>query len=67
MTFFRRSFLLIIVLVVPMVVTAFLYVLTIFGLHATNRVIDPQILRISAAVEYAVFLFTALLEARSRW
>ena len=55
------------VLVVPMLMTAALYFASIMLLHATNRVIDPQILWYAAAIELPVFLLFAVLEAKGRW
>ena len=65
--FVRRVLLLILMLVIPLVLTALLYTATVQGLHMTNRIIDPQILRLSAAAEYAAFLLVMLLEVRGRW
>jgi hypothetical protein len=63
----RASLLIGFVLVVPALMTVALYFLSIMLLHATNRVIDPQILWYAAAIELPVFLFFAVLEAKGRW
>jgi|GraSoiStandDraft_29_1057270.scaffolds.fasta_scaffold338184_2 uncharacterized membrane protein len=55
------------VVVVPVIMTAALYFASIMLLHATNRMIDPQILWYAAAIELPVFLFFAVLEAKGRW
>ena len=67
MVFLRRIFLLVIVLALPVAMVALFYIGTVFGLHATNRTIDPNVLRYSSMIEYVVFLFVAILEARNRW
>jgi hypothetical protein len=63
----RRASLIGFVLVVPVMMTAALYFGSIMLLHATNRVIDPQILWYAAAIELPVFFFFAALEAKGRW
>ena len=63
----KRLLLVIFVLVTPVVLTAALYFGTNALLTATNRVIDPQIIRYAAIIEFVVFLFLALLEAKGRW
>ena len=63
----KRLLLVIFVLAAPMILTGLLYLGTNALLAATNRVIDPQIVQYAAAAEFAVFLFIAALEARSRW
>jgi hypothetical protein len=55
------------VLAVPPLMTAALYFASITLLHATQRVIDPQVLWYAAAIELAVFLFFAVLEVKNRW
>ena len=49
----------------------FTAVLLYFGstalLTATNRVIDPQILRTAAIVDLVAFFFFCALEAKNRW
>jgi hypothetical protein len=63
----KRLLLVIFVLVVPGLLTAVLYVAANALLAATNRVIDAQILQDAAIIEFVVFFFVAILEARSRW
>lgn len=63
----RRMWLIGFVLVVPAIMTAALYFASTMLLHATNRVIDPQILWYAAAIELPVFFFFAVLEAKGRW
>ena len=63
----KRLMLVIFVLAVPVVLTALLYYGIFALLAATNRVIDPQIVRYAAVGEFAIFFFVAILEARSRW
>ena len=63
----RRASLVGFVLVVPAIMTAALYFASIMLLHVTNRVIDPQILWYAAAIEFPVFFFFAVLEAKGRW
>ncbi|MGA9795776.1 MAG: hypothetical protein WBQ17_09600 [Rhizomicrobium sp.] len=63
----KRLLLLIFVLAMPPILTAFLYYGTFALLRATNRVIDPQIVQYAAVGEFAIFFFVAVLEARSRW
>ena len=59
--------LVIFVLAAPAILTGLLYYGTFALLAATNRVIDPQILRYATVAEFAIFSIIALLEARSRW
>jgi len=63
----RRMSLIGFVFVVPAIMTAALYFASITLLHATNRMIDPQILWYAAAIELPVFSFFAVLEAKGRW
>ena len=63
----RKASLIGFVLVVPLLMTAVLYLASIALLHATRRVIDPQILWYAAAIELPVFFFFAVLEAKNRW
>jgi hypothetical protein len=63
----KRLLLVIFVLVAPIVMTAALNIGAKALLAATNRVIDPQILQDAAIVEFVVFFFVAILEARARW
>ena len=67
MVVIRRLLLIVLMFAVPAVVTAAIYVLSIFLLQATNRTIEPQVLHYAAIVEYAAFLFLAFLEVRNRW
>lgn len=67
MAIVRRASLIGFVLVVPALMTGALYVASTTLLHATHRVIDPQILWYAAAIELPVFLFFAVLEAKGRW
>jgi hypothetical protein len=63
----KRLLLVIFVLVTPAILTGLLYWATVALLAATNRVIDPDVIKYAAMAEFAAFLFIALLEARSRW
>jgi hypothetical protein len=63
----KRLLLVIFVLAMPLLMTALLNWAAHALLIATNRVIDPQILRDAAYIELAVFFFVAFLEAKSRW
>ncbi|HEY5337454.1 MAG TPA: hypothetical protein VIJ85_04565 [Rhizomicrobium sp.] len=63
----KRLLLVIFVLVAPAVLTDLLYIASTALLAATNRVIDAQILQDAAIIEFVVFFFVAILEARSRW
>jgi hypothetical protein len=63
----KRLMLVIFVLAGPALLTALLYWATGALLAATNRVIDPQIVRLAAVVEFAAFFFVAVLEAKDRW
>lgn len=63
----KRVLLVILVLTVPAALTALLYWGTGALLAATNRVIDPQLIRLAAILEFAAFSFIAVLEARDRW
>lgn len=67
MAVMRRMFLIVGAVVVPPVITALLYVATLFLLTATRRTIDPQILQWAAVTEFTAFLFLTLLEVKSRW
>jgi len=67
MPILRRVSLVGFVLVVPPLMTACLYLASMTLLHATHRVIEPQILWCAAAIELPVFLFFAVLEAKNRW
>ena len=63
----KRALLVIFVLTIPAALTALLYWGTGALLAATNRVIDPDIIRLAAILEFAAFSFVAMLEARDRW
>mgnify|MGYP001548460056 CR=1 FL=1 len=63
----KRLLLIIFVLAAPAILTYLLYFVTTALLAATNRVIDPQIVRLAAMVEFAAFFFVAILEAKDRW
>jgi hypothetical protein len=63
----KRLLLVIFVLSAPVILTGLLYLATNALLAATNRVIDPQIVITAAGVEFVVFFFISVLEARSRW
>ncbi len=63
-----RRFLLVIFLVAgPLLMTAAMYIGSLFLLHATNRIINPQVLYDAAAIEFPIFLFVAVLEVKNRW
>jgi hypothetical protein len=63
----KRLFLIIFVLVIPAVLTGLVYWGTNALLVATNRVIDPQIIHLTAALAFAAFFFIAILEVKDRW
>jgi hypothetical protein len=63
----RRLSLLGFVVLVPPLLTALLYAASVVLLHATRRMIDPQVLWYAAAIELPVFFFFAVLEAKNRW
>jgi hypothetical protein len=63
----KRLLLVIFVLVGPPLLTALLYWGTGALLIGTNRVIDPEIVRLAAGVEFMAFLLVAVLEAKDRW
>jgi hypothetical protein len=63
----KRLLLVIFVLTIPAALTGLLYWGTGALLAATNRVIDPEIIRLAAMLEFAAFSFVAILEARDRW
>jgi hypothetical protein len=63
----KRLLLVIFVLTMPALLTALVYWGTGALLAATNRVIDPEIIRLAAILEFAAFSFVAVLEARDRW
>jgi hypothetical protein len=63
----KRLLLVIFVLAAPAGITAALYFGAIALLAATNRVIDPQILRIVTLTGLGVLFVLAVLEAKDRW
>jgi len=63
----KRALLVIFVLAMPVALTALLYWGTGALLTATNRVIDPEIIRIAAVVEFFAFFAVAVMEAKDRW
>ena len=63
----KRLLLVIFVLVGPVLLTALLWWGTNALLAATNRVIEPQILRAAAIIELVLFFLVAMQEARARW
>ncbi|MBV9570261.1 MAG: hypothetical protein JO056_03380 [Alphaproteobacteria bacterium] len=63
----RRLLLILLVLLVPPALTVLLYWGTGALLAATNRVIDPEIVRAAAILECAAFYFVAFLEVKERW
>jgi len=63
----KRLFLILILLGVPVLATAAIYRGTVYVLAATSRTIDPKLLIYAAVVEFAVFLWVAILEVRARW
>ena len=67
MQIIRRASLIGFVLVVPAVMTGALYLGSLTLLHATHRMIDPQVLWYAGAIELPVFFFFAVLEAKNRW
>jgi hypothetical protein len=67
MVVLRRIWLIGFVLIAPLLVTALLFAASRALLHATHRIIEPQLLWYVAAVELPVFLVFAVLEAKNRW
>ena len=67
MTVLRRASLIGFVLVAPPLMTLLLYIASQTLLHATNRVIQPEILWYAAAIELPVFFVFAVLEVWNRW
>jgi putative Ca2+/H+ antiporter (TMEM165/GDT1 family) len=63
----KRVLLVILVLAGPALATALLSWAAGALLTATNRVIDPTIVRLAAMIEFAAFSFVAVLEAKDRW
>jgi len=66
--FARRALLILMVLTVPAIATAALYVISVWGIHEMGRIVaDPRTLQYLTIGEFVLFTFGALLEARSRW
>jgi hypothetical protein len=63
----RRAVLVVLTVTVPFLLTYLLYLGSQYLLAATNRTIDPQLLRLASATELLAFFLVAVLEARSRW
>jgi sterol desaturase/sphingolipid hydroxylase (fatty acid hydroxylase superfamily) len=63
----KRLLIVVMVLVVPAVLTALSYEGAELVLLKTNRYIDPETIRLVTLVEFAIFFFIALLDARARW
>jgi hypothetical protein len=64
----RRALLVLMIVIFPAAATWALYHLSIWILHATNRIVaDPQMLSWLTVGEFLLFTFGAVLEARSRW
>ncbi|MGN6147693.1 MAG: hypothetical protein ACTHPD_04060 [Rhizomicrobium sp.] len=63
----KRLGLVIFVLAFPPFTAVLLYFGSVALLAASNRVIDPQILRTAAMADWVAFTFFCLLEARNRW
>jgi hypothetical protein len=67
MSVLRRLSLIGFVLIAPPLMTGLLYVASQTLLHATNRVIQPEILWYAAIIELPVFFVFAVLEVWNRW
>jgi hypothetical protein len=67
MNLLHRLSLVVFVLVAPPLLTAVFYIGSKYLLQATRRAIAPEVLWYAAAIEFAIFFFMAVLEARSRW
>ncbi|HEY2033067.1 MAG TPA: hypothetical protein VGH02_05225 [Rhizomicrobium sp.] len=63
----KRLGLLIFVLAFPPLTAVLLYFGSTALLAATNRVIDPQVLREAAIADWVAFTLFCLLEAKNRW
>jgi hypothetical protein len=63
----RRAALILFVLIAPGALTWLMYQASVFALAVTNRTIDPEVLTYAAIIEFVVFTWVAILEARSRW
>jgi hypothetical protein len=67
MTFARRIFIVLVVLVIPPLLATLMYRVTSYAITATNHAIDPQVLILAWYAEIAAFAFVAILEAKDRW
>jgi hypothetical protein len=67
MTFVRRVFIVLLVLVIPPVLATLVYRVTSYAITATNHAIDPMVLTLAWYAEIAAFAFVTILEARDRW
>jgi len=63
----KRLLIVVMVLVLPAVLTGLSYEAAEFVLFKTNRYIDPETIRLVTMIEFAIFFFVALLDARARW
>jgi hypothetical protein len=63
----RRLMLILFVAVAPAALTWLMYTASQYLLAVTNRTIDPQVLVYAAGIEFVVFTWVAILEARARW
>lgn len=67
MVVLRRLMLILLAFAVPLAITALLYRATLFALAATNRTIAPDVLQVSAGIEFVAFLLLMLFEVKNRW
>jgi len=67
MLFLRRTFLVLMVLIVPAFVTRLSYDGAVYMVARLHRYISPQTLHLAAIVEFAMLFFITVLEARARW
>ena len=67
MTFVKRVFIVLLVLVIPPLLATLMYGVTRYAITATNHAIDPLVLTLAWYAELAAFIFVAILEARDRW
>ena len=63
----RRSFLVLMVLILPAACAAGLYYVSLYMLEVTHRVADNRTMLYLAYAEFGLFTFGALMEAKSRW
>ena len=63
----KRFLLLLMIAIVPTGLTAASYWGAQQLLAATHRVIAPETIRLVSMIEFAAFLFIAVLEAKARW